>query len=212
MDQQSTMQISLYPLGTSSLPEIDGLRYIPNFITNAEAQVLLQKIDANPWLTDLKRRVQHYGWKYDYTARRVDETMRLGGLPDWLMDLGHRLQQEGYFSKLPDQVIINEYQPGQGISPHIDCVPCFEETIASLSLGSLCVMNFTHANTGEKTSRLLEPRSLLLFSGDARYHWKHGIAARKSDKHNGQIIARGRRISLTFRNVILTEMKAQKSS
>ena len=128
------------------------------------------------------------------------------------MALCHRLQQEGHFSKPPDQVIINEYQPGQGITLHTDCVPCFEETIASLSLGSPCVMNFTHTNTGENTSHLLEPRSLLLFSGDARYQWKHGIAARKSDKHDGQIIARGRRISLTFRNVILTEMKAQKNS
>lgn len=210
---RSIPQLSFLPLETASpSPEIDGLRYIPNFITNTEAQVLLQKIDAHPWMTDLKRRVQHYGWKYDYTARRVDETMRLGALPDWLMELVHKLQQEGHFLKPPDQVIINEYQPGQGIASHIDCVPCFEETIASLSLSSPCVMDFIHADTGEKTSRLLEPCSLLLFSGDARYRWKHGIAARKSDKHDNQIIARGRRISLTFRNVILTEMKAQKSS
>ena len=195
-------QISLFPHEQPYRPEISGLTYTPDFITPTEEQELLQTIDAQPWLTDLKRRVQHYGWKYDYTARRVDETMRLGHLPEWLMALCQRLEQQGHFPKLPDQVIINEYQPGQGIAPHIDCVPCFEETIASLSLGSPCVMDFTHANTGEKTSRLLEPRSLLLISGDARYQWKHGIAARKSDKHNGQIIPRGRRVSLTFRNLI----------
>jgi alkylated DNA repair dioxygenase AlkB len=200
------MQPSLFPLETTfPLLEIHGLCYIPNFITTAEEQALLQAIDAQPWLTDLKRRVQHYGWKYDYTARRVDETMRLGSLPDWLMVLCQKLERHGYFSKPPDQVIINEYQPGQGISPHIDCVPCFEETIASLSLGSPCVMDFIHADTGVKSLRLLEPRSLLLFSGDARYHWKHSIAARKSDKHNGQIIPRSRRVSLTFRNVVLAE-------
>lgn len=33
-----------------------------------------------------------------------------------------RLQQAGLFADTPDQVIINEYQPGQGISAHIDCV------------------------------------------------------------------------------------------
>lgn len=185
------------------VPKISGLSYIPKFITPAEEQALFQTIDAHPWLTDLQRRVQHYGWKYDYTARRVDEAMRLGALPDWLTVLSHRLRHDGYFSKLPDQVIINEYQPGQGIAPHIDCVPCFEETIASLSLGSPCVMEFIHADTGKKTSRLLEPRSLLLFSSDAWYQWKHGIAARKSDKHDGQIIPRSRRVSLTFRNVII---------
>jgi len=180
----------------------DGLRYIPNFITPDEEAALLKTIDQQPWLTDLKRRVQHYGWKYDYTARRVDETMRLGRLPDWLMDYCQRLYDEEYFPKPPDQVIINEFQPGQGIAPHIDCVPCFEETIASISLGSPCVMEFTHSDTGEKVNHLLEPHSLLIFSGDARYQWKHGIAARKTDKYDGQIIQRGRRISLTFRNVI----------
>lgn len=197
------MQPSLFPIeNTSAHEQINGLCYIPSFITASEEQALLQKIDAQSWLADLKRRVQHYGWKYDYTARRVDETMRLGALPDWLMELCHRLQQDGHFPKLPDQVIINEYQPGQGIAPHIDCVPCFEETIASLSLGSACVMEFTPTDSGEKIFHLLEPRSLLLFSGDARFQWKHGIAARKRDKHDGQIIPRGRRVSLTFRNVI----------
>ena len=63
-------------------------------------------------------------------------------------------------------------------------------------------MDFTHSSTGEKIVQRLEPRSLLIFSGEARYQWKHGIAARKSDKYDGQIIQRGRRISLTFRNVI----------
>ncbi len=180
----------------------DGLHYIPSFITPDGEAALLNTIYQQPWLTDLKRRVQHYGWKYDYTARRVDESMRLGKLPDWLMDYCQRLYDKGHFSKIPDQVIINEYQPGQGIAPHVDCVPCFEETIASISLGSSCVMDFTNPATNEKVSHLLASRSLLIFSGDARYQWKHGIAARKTDKYKGQVIQRGRRISLTFRNII----------
>lgn len=181
----------------------DGLRYIPNFITPDEEAALLNTIDQQPWLTDLKRRVQHYGWKYDYVARRVDASMRLGQLPEWLAVYCQRLYNDRLFPKPPDQVIINEYQLGQGIAPHVDCVPCFEETIASLSLSSHCVMDFAKQTTGEKIPQLLEPRSLITLSGDARYKWKHGIAARKTDKHDGQVIQRGRRISLTFRNVIL---------
>lgn len=181
----------------------DGLQYIPDFITPAEEENLLNTIDQQPWLTDLKRRVQHYGWKYDYTARRVDESMRLGPVPEWLRDYCQRLYDEGHSLKIPDQVIINEYQPGQGIAAHVDCVPCFEETIASISLGSPCVMEFTNPSTGDKIVQLLESRSLVILSGDARYNWKHGIAARKTDKHESQTIQRGRRISLTFRNVII---------
>ncbi|MCH2546302.1 MAG: alpha-ketoglutarate-dependent dioxygenase AlkB [Alphaproteobacteria bacterium] len=186
-----------------TISHINGLIYIPNFINPAEETSLLNTIDKHPWLNDLKRRVQHYGWKYDYTARRVDASMQLGLLPEWLADYCQRLYNEGYFPKLPDQVIINEYQPGQGIAPHIDCVPCFEEIIASLSIGSPCVMKFTHPVTGEKTSRLLEPCSLLIFSGEARHQWKHSIASRKTDKYGSQIIHRDRRISLTFRNMII---------
>ncbi len=196
-------QANLFSLEESSPAIINGLRYIPAFISPKQETRLIADIDRQPWLNDLKRRVQHYGWRYDYAARRVDASMRLRDIPGWLIPYGNVLQEQGHFAQKPDQIIVNEYLPGQGISSHIDCVPCFEETIASLSLGSPCVMDFIHADTQEKQSLLLEPRSLLVLSGDARYRWKHGIAARKTDKYNGQSIQRRRRIALTFRNVII---------
>ena len=64
-------------------------------------------------------------------------------------------------------------------------------------------MDFTHSKTGKKSSLLLESRSLLVLSGDARYVWQHAIAGRKTVRLNGQIISRARRVSLTFRKVIL---------
>jgi alkylated DNA repair dioxygenase AlkB len=85
----------------------------------------------------------------------------------------------------------------------VDCIPCFGDTIASLSLGSGCLMDFTHSNTAQKTSLFLPPRSLLLLQSDARTHWQHGIAKRKSDVVDGVKVHRGRRVSLTFRNVTL---------
>lgn len=186
---------------TNTQPVVSGLSYILDFIDGAAGSDLIKTIDAQPWNTELKRRVQHYGWRYDYKARSVTNDLRIGALPDWLQSYAVRLQQAGLFTELPDQAIINEYQPGQGISAHIDCVPCFADTIASLSLGSPCVMDFTHSKAGEKSSLLLEPHSLLVLSGDARYVWQHAIATRKTDRYNGQIISRTRRVSLTFRKV-----------
>lgn len=186
----------------NSTPNITGLRYLPDFINAETEATLIATIEQQPWLHDLKRRVQHYGWRYDYKARGITQDLRIGVLPDWLTGLCECLYAKGIFSHAPDQVIINEYQPGQGISAHVDCVPCFGDTIASLSLGSVCVMDFTHASTNEKQSQLLEPRSLLVLSGDARYHWQHAISARKSDKWCRQTIPRARRISLTFRTVL----------
>lgn len=184
-------------------PEVAGLQYVPGYIDAAAEAMLMQVIDAQPWLSDLKRRVQHYGYKYDYKARGITQNFRLGPLPEWLSGLCDRLHAERIFAARPDQVIINEYLPGQGITPHIDCVPCFGNTIASLSVGNPCVMEFTRSETGEKSSQLLKPRSLVVLKDDARYKWQHAIPQRKSDHWNGQKLVRGRRISLTFRTVIL---------
>lgn len=197
-------QASFFEEATSVAPAIAGLSYIPHYIDESTEAALLELIDSQPWMHNLKRRVQHYGWLYDYKARNVTSDLRIGALPDWLQTYALRLQQGGLFTEIPDQVIINEYQPGQGISAHIDCVPCFAGTIASLSLGSPCLMDFTHSKTGERVSLLLEPRSLLVFTGDARYIWQHAIAGRKTDRYNSQIIQRTRRISLTFRNTIIS--------
>lgn len=106
---------------------------------------------------------------------------------------------------LPDQLIINEYLPGQGIAEHIDCEPCFGDIVASLSLGSGCTMDFTEVATEVKRSVFLPRRSLVIISEDARYKWKHGIAKRKSDMMGGQKTARGRRISITFRQVTFSK-------
>jgi alkylated DNA repair dioxygenase AlkB len=148
--------------------------------------------------------VQHYGYRYDYKARSVDpSSMYLGPLPNWITPfIQKKLFKDNLVEQAPDQLIVNEYEPGQGISPHIDCVPCFAETIISLSLGSSALMVFSHGSTGEQVSLLLEPRSLLIMKGEARYQWKHSIPGRKTDIHQGEIIERRRRVSLTFRNVI----------
>ncbi len=185
----------LFEIEEETAPDIPGLTYIPDFVTRDEEAGLTASIDKQPWLTDLKRRVQHYGYKYDYKARTVTNDAYLGPLPEWIDPVAQKLAFK------PDQAIVNEYLPGQGISAHVDCVPCFDDTIASLSLGSGAIMQFT--NAGRKEEIYLEPCSLITLSGPARYEWTHAIPARKSDKVYGFKIERDRRISLTFRNIIL---------
>jgi len=160
---QSILQPSLFEPPQVDIP---GLAYLPNYIDEQTEADLLQYIDDQPWITELKRRVQHYGYRYDYRARSIASVERLDMLPDWLESYGLMMYNIGMLSARPDQVIINEYRPGQGIAPHIDCVPCFDRAIASISLCSSCMMDFTHSKTGEKTSLLLEPRSLLLLTGN----------------------------------------------
>lgn len=191
----------LFDIPEQTASAIQGLSYVPDFVTTDEESALIAEIDVQPWLNDLKRRVQHYGYKYDYKARSVNEDAYLGSLPDWLLPLCEKLHKEKIFARPPDQVIVNEYQPGQGISAHIDCVPCFGETIASLSLGSESTMQF--AKGAERHELYLEPCSLIVLSGPARYDWTHAIPARKSDSVDGYKVERNRRVSLTFRIVLL---------
>jgi len=178
--------------------------YVRDYVDGDAALQLLATVDAAPWQSDLRRRVQHYGYRYDYTARRVTRDSYLGPLPGWLQDLADRLLAEEIFPSRPDQVIVNEYLPGQGIAPHIDCEPCFGDVVASLSLGSCCMMNFAHVRSGEKLAHYLEPAGLLVLKAESRFDWTHGIPARKSDKIGGAVAKRGRRVSLTFRTVIST--------
>lgn len=180
----------------------DGLQYFEHYVEPCLQQQLIQTIDSQSWLTDLKRRVQHYGYKYDYRAHRVYPEMYLGPLPEWGQSLAQRFLIDSLITSSVDQMIVNEYLPGQGIASHIDCVPCFDDTILSLSLGSAVEIVFSHVETKESISLYLQPGSLLVMVGDARYKWRHGIPSRKSDSIAGVRIIRGRRLSLTFRRVL----------
>lgn len=195
----------LFAIEEKPAPDIPGLIYIPDFISCEEEAALLKAIDDTPWLHDLKRRVQHYGYKYDYKARTVAPDAYLGPLPNWLQLIAQKLKTKDLFPRQPDQAIVNEYLPGQGIAAHIDCAPCFDDAIASLTLGSAAMMQFTHPDTKERQELYLKERSLILLSGPARYEWQHSIPARKSDTIDSFKIPRERRVSLTFRNVILHE-------
>jgi alkylated DNA repair dioxygenase AlkB len=184
--------------------DVPGLAYLAGFVAESDEPRLIAAVDAEPWLTDLKRRVQHYGYRYDYKARKVDPAMYLGPLPAWSQPLAERLVADGHMAA-PDQLIVNEYEPGQGITPHVDCVPCFGPVVCSITLGSQCVMELTSLEKLPATSLLLERRSLVVLAGPSRYKWRHAIPGRKSDKVADQELPRGRRVSLTFRTVLVGE-------
>ena len=180
-----------------------GATYHDDFLSAVEAAGVVLLLDQGDWDGGLKRRVQHFGHRYDYKARAVTRDSFLGPLPAWLEKLGNRLVSAGFFEVAPDQVIANEYLAGQGISAHVDCEPCFNDTIVSISLLSCCEMIFRDKDSGARSSVILESRSALVLKNEARYRWTHEIPARKSDLIEGERVLRSRRISLTFRKVLL---------
>jgi len=197
-------QLSFEPDGAADGTAVPGLHYLPGWLAPDACRELLSLIEAGPWSAELRRRVQHYGHRYDYGRRSVapEAAATAPPLPPWARDQAARLVREGLTDRQPDQVIVNEYLPGQGISAHVDCVPCFGPVVAAISLGSDCVMDFTHPGDGTKTAVHLAPGSLCVMTGPARYDWRHGIAARKSDPGPLARVPRGRRVSVTFRSVL----------
>lgn len=186
---------TLFPqaVTVADVPRIPGLRYLPDYLTAADERALVRAIDVSPWNTAWKRRRQPYGGGYG----RAEESPPI---PDWGRRLADRLYADGVTDTPFDQMLVNEYLPGQGISPHRDYAP-FGRTVVSLSLLSPCVMDFRYPPSGRAEFLLLERRSLLVLADQARYDWEHGIAPRKRDAWHGLPVERGRRLSVTFRFV-----------
>ena len=182
---------------------VPGLSLVSGWLGADERQVLLEAVDAGEWSNDLRRRVQQFGWRYDHRRRTVDRESFLGPLPGHLAPLAVRLADEGWAERAYDQIIVNEYLPGQGIAAHTDCVPCFGPSVASVSLTGACEMVFDLPGSDERVPVWLEPGALLVMRGPGRDSWRHRIAARNSDVRDGEAVPRSRRVSLTFRTVHL---------
>ncbi|CAE8681845.1 unnamed protein product [Polarella glacialis] len=140
--------------------------------------------------------------KDDFVQLRGKRTARYGGdagqkpfcpelLQPWLQQLCAKVAAstpDG--SPEPNHVLVNHYQPGDGIMPHTDG-PAYLPRAAILSLGSATVFDFwtDHAHTASgrppTLSVLLPPRSLLFFTDQAYSSHLHGIASRRFDELEG---------------------------
>ncbi|KAL6116236.1 alkbh8 [Pungitius sinensis] len=169
-----------------SLP--DGLALVEDFVSQEEEALLLAAIDwssTNDDFTAKKalkhRKVKHYGFEFRYDNNNVDKDKPLAaGIPQECLPILERCVKDKHIDILPDQLTVNQYESGQGIPPHVDTHSAFEDTILSLSLGAMTVMEFRHPD-GRLVAVVLPGRSLLVMKGESRYLWTHGITPRKFD-------------------------------
>ena len=179
----------------------EGARLVPDIVTEAEERRILMRIADAPWLTDLSRRVQHYGYRYSYRDRATDRHAPAPAFPRWADVIGERLRPL-FDGRLPEQCIVNEYRPGQGIGMHADHA-AFGAIVVSLSLGAAWHMQFRprsarpyvrHGLPSDEVA-VLPRRSALVLRGPARSAWMHAIdPASNAD----QAVTR---VSATFRTL-----------
>jgi alkylated DNA repair dioxygenase AlkB len=174
-----------------------GLRHRPEFVAPAaEAELIaqIQELPLRPFqfgAYEGKRKVASFGFRYDDTARRLEQATPI---PGWLTSTIAVVES---FGDLPQgsvrQVLCTEYDEGVGIGWHRD-KPHFED-IFGLSLGSACQFRFRRAvaDKWERFTLTAEPRSLYGMSGPSRQTWEHSIPA-----------VAARRYSITFRTMRFT--------
>ena len=157
-----------------------GFRYETNFLTEAEEDELVSTISQLPFKEYEfrgylgRRRIVSFGLEYDingYTLNRLDD------IPDYLVRVRDRAA--GFAGVRPAElvhVLVTEYTAGTPIGWHRDR-PQFHDVIG-VSLLSPCTFRFRRrvsSDVFERHSVELEPRSIYLLSGDARYEWQHSI-------------------------------------
>ncbi|HEY5007092.1 MAG TPA: alpha-ketoglutarate-dependent dioxygenase AlkB [Caulobacteraceae bacterium] len=170
----------------ATLPE--GLRYQPELISPADEARLLKAIAELPFRPFEfhgylgKRRIVPFGWRYDYSARTVDQA---APIPDFLLPLRERVAA---FAEIPAaelrQAMVTDYEAGAGIGWHRD-KPMFGEVIG-ISLKSSCNLRFRRASGDgwERRSLNPAPRSAYLLQGPARSEWEHSIPGVKAQRYS----------------------------
>jgi alkylated DNA repair dioxygenase AlkB len=179
------------------MTDIPGMYILKEFITEEEEKELIDEIDSLEWSNELNRRTQQYGYKYDYKSREVEG--KAEEMPDKVAQIAKKITKHALMD-MPNQCIINEYEPGQGITAHTDH-KSFGPVITTLSLLSAVKFNMKGA---KNKSFYIKPRTLVVLSGDSRFKYKHSIDSVKYDDimlKSGEVnrIYRNRRISVTFR-------------
>lgn len=172
----------------------EGLRQMPDFVAPATERQLIAHVAALPLQPfqfgqyEGKRRVASFGFRYDYTLRRLRPAEPI---PDWLGPVIAQVEAFGGAGTRIGQILCTEYAAGVGIGWHRD-KPQFDRVLG-LSLGSACKLRFRRPD-GEKWRRFTldaAPRSLYLISGASRQVWEHSIPA-----------VEALRYSITFRTMV----------
>lgn len=175
-------QQSLFPQKEAASASLfaEGLRYRPDFITEAEEQALaaaLAQLPLKPFEFHGhlgNRRVLSFGLRYDYSRRGIEAAAQP---PPFLDALRGRVAEfAGHTPEEFRQIGINEYREGAGIGWHKD-KPEFGDVVG-ISLLSDVKMRFRKRSGAGwlRASHLMQARSIYILSGEVREKWEHSIA------------------------------------
>lgn len=170
-----------------------GFFHYPNAVSTAEQAELVRAIDQEGhWEKDYERLAQRHGYRYEYKTKTL---VRLDPLVSWIDAWAEKVYERRWLNSKPDQVTVQWYEPNTGIGDHRDDSRCFGPEIATISLLAPCMYRLQDPKTKAMHMQLLEPGCVVILSGEARTHWKHGIPKTEATR------IEAKRLSVTFRTV-----------
>lgn len=183
-------QSELFEPAAPMLP--DGMRYAREFLTPTEEKSLVALAQSLP-LQEMnykgytaRRRVASYGGSYDFDANRLRESEPLPASLEPLRD-----KVAAWLGVAPDtftQALVAEYRAGTPLGWHRD-VPDFEDVVGVSLLGEATMRLRPYPPPEPKQKAdvlklLLEPRSIYLLRGAARWGWQHSVAATRTLRYS----------------------------
>lgn len=169
-------------------PEVDGLKYDPQFITATDESALLDIIRGLDFHAMkmrgvvARRRVLHYGVNYSFETFRATPGPPI---PEFLWPLREKAAGfAGVDAPALAEALITEYSPGATIGWHKDAAPF--DIVIGISLASECRFRFRRGTVRawETAEILMPPRSAYVLDGPARREWEHSIPAVKQLRYS----------------------------
>jgi alkylated DNA repair dioxygenase AlkB len=189
MKPAQTAQADLFAAVNPPLPE--GMLYQAEFLSPQEEALWIEVASALP-LREMnyrgytaRRRVASYGGKYDFSAQRLEPS---GPLPEKLEPLRAKAAQ--WLGVAPEsftQTLVAEYREGTPLGWHRD-VPDFEDVVGVSLLGEAAMRFRRYPPDAPKKQDvlklLIQPRSIYLLRGAARWNWQHSVAPTPSLRYS----------------------------
>ncbi|KAM4858073.1 alpha-ketoglutarate-dependent dioxygenase alkB homolog 7, mitochondrial [Urocitellus parryii] len=169
----------------------------PGFLSKDEEETLSRELEP-----ELRRRRYEYDhWDAAIHGFRETEKSRWSEASQAILQ---RVQSAAFDpgQTLLSRVHVLDLEPQGYIKPHVDSVKFCGATIAGLSLLSPSVMRLVHTQEpGQWLELLLEPGSLYILRGSARYDFSHEILRDEESFFGDRRIPRSRRISVICRSL-----------
>jgi len=197
---------------------ISGLWYFQNCLRKKVEELLLNEINSLPWENVMGRKIQQYGYKYQYDKKCMVSSPNK--FPPQLQKLATWIAKNGIVPKDVsfDYIVIEEYnKPSQpSLRTQIHRIDCFEDNILAFNFLSPCQLVFRRADKrtikkfGGMKSMInraippseygtgivvdILPNTIYVLKEESRFYWSHSIPAYSWKE---------KRITITFSKVKL---------